>query len=247
MNLDSLPQRLGNNRTPRRQPCDLIVIHTNEGPEGPTTAEGLAGFLAHAPDNYNVIVDENGAIRTAGDNEVVWGAGGVNSRAWHICITGRASFPVTVWSDPSESKAVAIVADLARQAAAKFGIPFSRVTDSRPPHRGVCGHVDVSRYYPASQGHTDPGPNFPWDRIFNLPAPAPKPKPKRGKRMNLVQVQGGSAIAITDGMHKRILTSAHDFGVQQWLIGVQGGNPNVTFVPQETWDQLVTLNVPAHA
>lgn len=243
MNLDSLPQVLGNNRTPRTQRCDLIVVHTNEGPEGPTTAEGLAQFLRHAPDNYNVIVDENSAIRTAADMECVWGAGGVNSRAWHICITGRAAFSTAVWSDPSESAAVGIVAELVHQAAAKFSIPLVRTTDSRPPNRGVCGHVDVSRYYPASLGHTDPGPNFPWDRLFSN-APAPHPKPKRGKRMNLIQVHGGNAIAVTDGIQKRILRYAHELGEQQWLIAMQGGNIGITFIPQDSWDQLVTTNVP---
>lgn len=242
MDLNSLPVILGNNRTPRTQRCDLIVVHTNEGPEGPSTAEGLANFLRHAPDNYNVIVDENSAIRTAFDNECVWGAGGVNSRAWHICVTGRAAFPAAVWADPSESAAVGHVADLVRQAAAKLGVPLVRTTDTRPGNRGVCGHVDVSRYHPESMGHTDPGPNFPWDRVLSA-APAPKPKPKRGRKMNLIQYHGGDAIAVTDGMSKRVIASPAEYGEQQWLIAVQGGNPGVSFVSKATWDALPTVHV----
>ncbi len=63
------------------------------------------------------------------------------------------------------------VADLVHQIAFALGLPLTRVLDTRTG-RGVCGHADVSRYYPASMGHTDPGPAFPWVRILEAP-PAP--------------------------------------------------------------------------
>lgn len=167
VDLATLPFVPCNHRTPRTEQCDLIVIHTNEGPEGPTSAEGLAQYLRGVDPGYHVVVDENSAVRCCEDDHTVWGAGGVNSRAWHLCLTGWSAQSVADWHDAESTAAIEIAAELVRQAAAKFGIPVQRITDPRGASRGICGHVDVSRYFTASMGHTDPGPAFPWAEFID--------------------------------------------------------------------------------
>lgn len=179
MNLATLPWVPCQNRDPRGGPVDLLVLHTNEGPEGPTSAEGLAAYLQHAPSGagYNVTGDENSAVRCAQDSETVWGAGGVNSRAWHYCVTGWSAQSAAQWDDASSRAALVLAASLLREAAQLLGVPMVRITDPRPGNRGICGHDDVSRYYPASGGHTDPGDGFPWDRFVAMVAnPGPTPE-----------------------------------------------------------------------
>jgi hypothetical protein len=125
-----------------------------------------------------VVVDENSAIKTAGDREAVWGAGGVNSKAWHVCITGWSAQTAAEWDDPASRAALVIAAELVRQAADLLGVPKTRTTDPRTG-RGICGHVDVSRYFAASQGHTDPGVGFPWDHFLDMVSNGAGPTPEQ--------------------------------------------------------------------
>lgn len=160
-------------RYPRPAKCVLVVVHTNEGPEGPSSAENLAQYLhgltASTAPGYHRTVDENSAVVTAHDDESVNGAGGVNGRAFHVCITGYAAQTPADWHDASSSAALRIAAAEVRAACERFGIPTAHITDPRTG-TGICGHADVSRYYPASLGHTDPGDGFPWDEFMALVA-----------------------------------------------------------------------------
>lgn len=153
------------------QKYDLIVIHTNEGPEGPRSAEDLAAYLnsLHARDSpgYHKVGDENSSVMMASDGERVNGAGGVNARAWHYCITGYAGQDASQWNDPASLAAIRLAALEAHSACGRLTVPVTRILNPTN-QRGVCGHGDVSRYYDASMGHTDPGTAFPWDKFMRL-------------------------------------------------------------------------------
>lgn len=166
--ISDLPVVYCSHRRTRGSRIDLIVIHTNEGPEGPNSAEGLAGYLARGDviPGYHFVVDENSAIRCADLEDRVNGAGGVNDRAVHICITGFAAQSGADWHDIASQRAGAQAAAIANELAVGLNVPIVRITDSRPGNRGICGHVDVSRYYSESMGHTDPGANFPWSEFM---------------------------------------------------------------------------------
>ena len=184
MNLDTLPVVLsysggptGPGRRPRTEPVSLLVVHCNDGgPQEPLNgAEGLANYLQipRPPDYpaYHVVVDTDSAIRCAWDTERVNGAGGVNGRAWHLCLYGASAQTATQWADPYSTSELVNAAELIRQAALRFHIPTgTRLTPNEVGAgvRGICGHVDVSAVYPASQGHTDPGPGFPWVKFLEL-------------------------------------------------------------------------------
>lgn len=233
MDLNALPFVPCNHRTPRAGRCDLIVVHTNEGPPGPSTAEGLASYLQHVDPGYNVVIDENSAVMTAHLNEVVWGAGGVNGRAVHFCVTGRAAQTTADWDAPSERAAVGILADLVLQASNALSIPFQRITDSRSPNRGVCGHGDVSRYFPASMGHTDPGPNFPWDRIFS-PHPLPA---QEDEVFRIIKGDKTNDLWLTNWLTKRRIADAAE---QSEIVkaGITNGDPGIV------WPQRLVDNIP---
>ena len=178
MNLDDLPfvgsysgGVDGPGRRPRREPISLIVIHTNDGgPQDPSTgAEGLANYTAgvHPPDYpaYHVVVDSDSAIRTARDGEKVNGAGGVNERAWHLCLYGTAGQTSSEWHDAYSTAEIHLAAGLVREACDRFGVPKVR---DQSLTRGICGHTDVSALHAESQGHTDPGVGFPWAEFLEL-------------------------------------------------------------------------------
>lgn len=195
---------------PRIGDPTLIVVHTNEGPEGPTTAESLAKYLQTVTTGYHVIVDEDSVVQVARDNQVVWGAGGVNSRALHVCITGRAAQSSTEWDDASSSAAVRRAATVARTWALRWRLPVvhltpTQVRDGKP---GLCGHGDVSVYHAASQGHTDPGLHFPWGRFIDLARPLQPGRKHDTMQFLFKSNDGDPRVWLTDGLTgKRWLSS----------------------------------------
>jgi len=140
-----------------------------------TGAEGLAGYTAgaHPPDYpaYHVVIDCDSGIRTARDNERVNGAGGVAEIALHLCFYGSAGQSSEQWHDPYSKAELVLGAALTREWCGLYGLPVVRVSPT-PGARGICGHVDVSAIYASSQGHTDPGPGFPWAEFLAMVANA---------------------------------------------------------------------------
>lgn len=167
--LDGLPRVLCSHRAARTARVDLIVIHTNEGPEGPASAENVARWLQR-PDvtpGYHVVGDENSRVVGCEANQRCNGAGGVNDRAWHYCVTGYAAQSLEQWNDASSRAALVLAAATCREVGPLLGVPLRRITDPRGS-RGICGHADVSRYHRESDGHYDPGPHFPWETFMAM-------------------------------------------------------------------------------
>lgn len=237
----SLPFIPCQHRTPR-QSTDLIVIHTNEGPEGVNSAEDLAHYLETTKNGagYNLIIDENSAVLTAGLHEAVWGAGGVNSRAFHICDTGYAAQDITQWDDEESRATIANTRDLLRQVAPLLDVPIRRVTDTRPgAPKGVCGHGDVSRYHPESMGHTDPGPNYPWARVLGTPESAPTPEVSHLIKQ-FISVDGTN-VYFWDGSHRPMLINgaSRDLRLNLEIVKRQPEGRQVARISQAEFDQCV--------
>lgn len=161
---------------------NVVVIHTAETPEGEKTARGVGSWFAsemrgadgkirEGSTHYGV--DAKEIVGYVRESDMAWGANGTNHNGIHIEHAGRASQTPEQWADAySESmlrRSAALVADICR----RYAIPIKRlsVSEVRAGAAGICGHVDVSRAFPAKQGknpHWDPGPNFPWAHFIEL-------------------------------------------------------------------------------
>lgn len=150
---------------------DRIYLHTNEGyqhggpaPEGTNDAESLASYLNTIEGGYHIIVDADSLVQTAKDDVIVYGAGGDNTHSLHLCFIG---FSATIDWNSTYSKAML---ERAAQVVAVWcvvhGIPATHLAPGCPPDgRGIVKHADDT--CAASQGHTDPGVNFPMTVFIN--------------------------------------------------------------------------------
>ena len=149
---------------------DVIVVHINVGPEVEGGAAGLAAYLRTIDAGYHETVDDKTYVVCAADDLIVWGAGGMNSHGWHICLIGTADQTAQQWDDAYSRGELDVAAGRVAEACRRLQIPAAKIgpADIQPGniHRGICGHHDVSQVYAKSGGHYDPGPNFPWAKFI---------------------------------------------------------------------------------
>lgn len=154
---------------------DRIYLHTNEGPQGEGAAQALANYLTTIDGGYHVIVDDRTTVRCAGDDQIVWGEGGDNTHALAICMIGYSA--TTDWTSSYSQEMVERAAQQVALWCHAYQVPAFHVpagtAGHAPTERGIAEHADD--HDPASQGHTDPGPNFPIDafvaRVQQILAP----------------------------------------------------------------------------
>lgn len=147
---------------PRTGQIDRIYLHTNEGPQGYSSALNLADYLTRISAGYHVIVDEYNTVVCASDGQVVWAEGGDNSHALSICMIGYSAS--NDWNSTYSQRMVERAAQQVATWCKAYNVPVTRVRPGwpgqAPTDRGIAGHVDDN--HPASGGHTDPGVGFPW-------------------------------------------------------------------------------------
>lgn len=108
------------------------------------------------------------AVRCLADSTVGYHAPpNPHSLGYEIC--GEVTYTREQWLSPEVWPAVVDCAAQVKADAHKYGIPIHKLTvaETAADHAGQCGHVDVSEAFHQSD-HTDPGPNFPWDRFMAL-------------------------------------------------------------------------------
>jgi N-acetyl-anhydromuramyl-L-alanine amidase AmpD len=146
---------------------DLIVVHTMESPEKPDTAEGVANWF-HGPTSpiasAHYCIDSNTIVQCVFDHDVAFGAPNANHNGLHFEHAGKASQRAVAWSDPYSTRELLLSAELAAIKSREYGIPLVHLTPAqiRLGKLGFVGHADITKAYPGSGTHTDPGPNFPW-------------------------------------------------------------------------------------
>jgi hypothetical protein len=165
----------GGNLPPFRQ-----VIHATCPPQPANAAwswssqAGMAVSTAH----YFQEPTSGGSAHYVADVGEIISCLPVDAVAWHAPpnphtlgyeVCGQSSYTREQWLDPAVWPAVVLVAAQVKADAKRFGIPIHRlsVAEVQANHAGQCGHVDVSNAFHQSD-HTDPGPNFPWDRFMAL-------------------------------------------------------------------------------
>lgn len=158
----------------RTQPIRYVVLHDNEGPEGAGSAQQLASYLLNnGPDGggYQATFDDLHTVTVQPDSQVCWANGAINSVSVDGCIVGYASQTPQQWADQFDAGSPGVpgaIEEAARWFASRcrlYGIPPVHVTGSQlhdPDGRGICTHGDLTAAgYPGTEGHTDPGGNFP--------------------------------------------------------------------------------------
>jgi len=165
-----------NSFTPGRkagQPT-VIFIHTTEGSEGPSSAEDGAAYDARRTDGTSThfFVDSNSVVqcvRTTDEAHAARTHG--NDVGIQIEICGRTGQTPGEWADLISMATVEQAAHLCVKLRAKyFGrFPLVNLTPAqlRAGRNGFAEHLDATLAWPEDGGtHTDPGPNFPWSRLF---------------------------------------------------------------------------------
>jgi N-acetyl-anhydromuramyl-L-alanine amidase AmpD len=151
----------------------VIVIHTAETPETATTAEAIASWAAgsQAPQaSWHYGVDSDSIVQSVRDADVAWHAKQANRVGIGIEHAGRAAQSATQWDDDYSQAVLARSARLTASLCQKHSIPPRKLTPEEllAGKRGICGHYDVTLAYKTKGGHTDPGPQFPWDEYLAM-------------------------------------------------------------------------------
>lgn len=161
------------NYTPSvRTGVTVVVLHSMEAVEKPTTAEAVAAWFAgpSAPKaSAHFCIDADSTVQCVHLRDVAWAAPGANANGVHVELAGYAKQTEAQWLDDYGmnmlSRAAALVADLCR----RFSIPVEKlsVAELKAGKRGICAHHDVSLAFQKST-HTDPGRAFPWSRFLDM-------------------------------------------------------------------------------
>jgi N-acetyl-anhydromuramyl-L-alanine amidase AmpD len=160
-----------------RTVANLIVIHTMEAPEKPGTARHVAEWFAGkggtpAPQaSAHFCVDADEVIQCVRLDDVAWHAPGANRVGIGIEHAGFAAQTAADWDDDASRAILARSAKLCAELMRAAGVAPGRLTPDqvKAGKSGICGHIDVTNAFPESgHGHTDPGPNFPWDHYLEL-------------------------------------------------------------------------------
>ena len=158
----------------RIKPIRLIVMHDMETLQRDGTALAVARWFggASAPQaSCHYCVDDRMVIQCVKDADTAWGAPGANSDGLQIELAGMASQTGVTWEDPYSRQELALAAKLCAALAKKYAIPVVHLTPAQVAggrQKGLCGHIDVTRAFDTVGGHTDPGPDFPWDVYLTM-------------------------------------------------------------------------------
>lgn len=157
-----------------------ICFHTTESGKSatatPQTADDVTSYQVRTQTgSYHVMVGVDGKrILQNTDDWITWSTGNKgNNILLHVCVVGNASQTRAEWL--AEDKMLRGAATVVRHWADLYRIPLSKVTAAQLP--GILGHVDTRVW--GGTDHTDPGPNFPYDRIIQLATDGGTPMPNQ--------------------------------------------------------------------
>lgn len=147
------------------------VIHDEEYPERVDAAWDVARFFAgaNAPQaSAHACVDDHNAVGCVDWADIAWATGhsACNERSISIEHSGYAAQTREEWLDEYGmamlDRSARLFADVGHRL---YNIPAVQLRPEQVARgeAGICGHNDVTVGYGIYGGHTDPGPNFPWD------------------------------------------------------------------------------------
>lgn len=147
---------------------DNICLHSMESPEKGDTAESVAGYFTRIerPASAHLNIDNNSIIRSVHDKDVAYAAPGLNHNAVHFEHAGYARQTEADWFDDYSKTMLIKSAEVAAQYCLTYAIPpqykqASDLTAGGLRSKGITTHLQVTRAWPMSGDHTDPGVGFP--------------------------------------------------------------------------------------
>jgi N-acetyl-anhydromuramyl-L-alanine amidase AmpD len=174
----------------------VIIIHTTEGSEGPNSAENGAAYDTRRKDGTSThfFVDSNSVVQCVRtDDEAHTARAHGNDVGIQIEVCGKAGQSKTQWADVFSAATIQNVAELCVVIRKKYGrdrFPLVNLTPSqlRDGDNGFAEHYDATKAWPGDKGsHTDPGPNFPWSKLFSTIQELEKAAPAAGKRKVIME------------------------------------------------------------
>lgn len=164
--------RARNFKPAARAAIDLIVVHTMEAAEKPTTAENVAAWFAGpgAPmASAHYCVDVDSIVQCVRDQDVAYHAPGANHNGIGIEHAGYASQSAEDWADDYSETMLRRSAALTARLCANYKVPivFRDAKALLEGKRGITTHRAVSAAFKKSD-HTDPGSDFPMDHYLEL-------------------------------------------------------------------------------
>jgi N-acetyl-anhydromuramyl-L-alanine amidase AmpD len=158
-------------RKGRKEKVRVLVIHTAETPENSKMAESIQSYCQRRSDTVSCheAVDNDSVVCGVRPFDTAWTTGSINNFSYSYELSGRASQTKEQWADEFSTAMIAIVAKRVAKAALCWNIPIRKLTPAelKAGASGICGHVDQTVAYEVKGGHTDPGPNFPWEKFLN--------------------------------------------------------------------------------
>ncbi len=169
---------LGRYRSGGTRNNHIIVIHTSEGGEGPDSEQALTNFLSTPATSTNVASYQSwndvDSIRPGVSTyDTAYHCGGLNSSYGH-CFCGKAGQSVIDWSDamsaPSVELGARYLAQLIYFTLHGTSDWFRWLIDQELRSLTIPGfstHDQIRRVF-GHTTHTDPGPNFPYERFMAI-------------------------------------------------------------------------------
>ena len=147
----------------------VIVLHSMEAPEKPSTGEAVANWFAGrsgAPPraSAHLCIDNNSVVEGVKPGDVAWACPGANHDGYQVEHAGYARQSRAEWLDDYSESMLWLSARVVRAVADAEGIPLKHLTDAElaAGDKGLIDHHQGTRVYKRSN-HTDLGAHFPWD------------------------------------------------------------------------------------
>lgn len=154
-----------------------VAMHDTEGSEGSTSAESGVDYDKRRPDSVSthVMVDTDTALREVQDADTAYAAFPTgNAHGIHIEMCHSGPWDL---NEPNDAATFDNAAQVAAQLCLAHGLPAVHLSVDEVAsltHKGICGHWDITRAYPADGGdHSDPDysggqpTGFPWSTFIN--------------------------------------------------------------------------------
>lgn len=135
-----------------------VVIHSTEG----GTAKSTASYFTtqQSGGSTQLIVDDVSCYRTLRNDQIPWGAPGVNYDGFHIEQCGYAAWAKSLWS-VTHNRTLRRAAYKTAYHCKLFGIPIQFVDAAglKSGKAGITTHAEATKAFGGT--HTDPGKGWP--------------------------------------------------------------------------------------